>query len=69
MEQAAQLAQERIAREDLATKVDALTTMQNTQLAILGRLDRVASNPTVKVLAGMLATAAISYLAGKGFHP
>ena len=61
LEQAAALAAEKVAREELATKVDTL-------LAIGTRLDKVTSNPMVKVLFGMLLTAAVSYLAGKGFH-
>lgn len=66
LSQDAQLAQERVAREELAAKVDALTSTQATQLAILGRLDKVASNPTVKVLFGMLATALVTWLASHG---
>lgn len=65
-EQDAQLAQERMAREALAEKVDSLTATQATQLSILVRLDKVTSNPTVKVLAGMAATALITWLATHG---
>jgi hypothetical protein len=54
--QDAQLAQERAAREELAEKVDKL-------LGIGERLEKVTKNPTIKVLAGMLATAAITWLA------
>lgn len=68
LEQVAQLAQERAAREELAGKVDALTTTQATQLAILARLDAVAKNPLAKTLAAMLATAAITWLAAHGVH-
>jgi len=60
LEQAAALAAEKVAREELAAKVDTL-------LAIGARLDKVTTNPMVKVLVGMLLTAAVSYLAGKGF--
>jgi septal ring factor EnvC (AmiA/AmiB activator) len=66
LEQAAQLAQERAAREELAREVADLTTTQATQLAILTRLDKITSNPTVKVLAGMAATAALTWLATHG---
>ena len=66
LEAAAQLAQERAARETLDAKVDSLTATQETQLAILGRLDRVAKNPLVKTLAAMLATALITWLASHG---
>jgi septal ring factor EnvC (AmiA/AmiB activator) len=64
----AKLAAEIIARQELASKVDSLTETQATQLAILGRLDKVASNPTIKVLAGMLATALFTWLASHGVH-
>jgi hypothetical protein len=46
-----------------AEKVDRLTATQDVQLAILARLDKVASNPTVKVIAGMVATAILTWLA------
>lgn len=65
-EQDAQLAQERAAREALATEVKALTTMQETQLAILGRLDKVASNPVVKTVVTILGTAFATWAASKG---
>jgi hypothetical protein len=65
-EQSAQLAQERAAREALATKVDELATTNVTQLAILTRLDKVASNPTVKLLMFAIGTIVTGWLAGKG---
>lgn len=46
----------------LVAKVDSLTSSQDIQLAILTRLDKVASNPTVKVIAGMMATAFVTWL-------
>jgi hypothetical protein len=49
-----------------ASKVDRLTATQDIQLAILARLDKVASNPTVKVIAGMVATAILTWLASRG---
>lgn len=55
----AQLAQERAAREELAAKVDKL-------LSIGERMEKVTKNPTVKVLGGMLATAALTWLASHG---
>ena len=61
LEQAAALAAEKEAREALTVKVDTL-------LAIGTRLDKVTSNPTLKVIVGMLLTAAVTWLAGKGFH-
>ncbi len=68
LEHASQLAQERAARESLAVKVDSLTSTQETQLAILSRLDRVASNPLVKTLAAMFATAVLTWLASHGIQ-
>lgn len=72
-EQSAQLAQERSAREALSAKVDTLAAdlsklaaANDAQLAILSRLDKVASNPIVKTLAAMLATAVITWLATHG---
>ncbi len=65
-QQAAALANEMTAREALAAEVKALTTMQETQLAILGRLDKVASNPLVKTIATAIGTAILTYLATKG---
>lgn len=62
----AQLAQERMAREELAAKVDSLTQTQATQLAILGRLDAIAKNPLAKTVAAMLATALVTWLASHG---
>ncbi len=64
----AQLAQERAAREALAKEVSDLKATNETQLAILGRLDKVASNPLVKTLGAMLATAVITWLATHGVH-
>ena len=61
LEQAAALAAEKEAREALTVKVDTL-------LAIGTRLDKVTSNPTLKVIVGMLLTAFVTWLAGKGFH-
>ena len=66
LEHEAKIAAEIVARQELASKVDALTATQALQLAILGRLDKVTSNPTVKVIAGMLATALVTWLASHG---
>lgn len=65
----AQLVQERAARESLAKKVDEIERKTDAQTAILERLDRVASNPTVKALAHIIATGIAAYLATKGIHP
>lgn len=59
LEQAAALAAEKVAREELASKVDTL-------LAIGTKLEKLTNNPMLKVLVGMLLTAAVSWLASKG---
>ena len=71
----AQLAQERASREELAKKTDSIAsevaTLRQTndvQLAILSRLDSITSNPIVKTLAAMIATAAMTWLAAKGIR-
>ena len=61
----AALAGEIVARTTLEAKVDELTKSQSVQLAILGRLDKVASNPQVKIILAVLATAATTWLASK----
>ena len=66
LEHESRLAQEIVARQELAAKLDALTESQALQLAVLGRLDKLANNPTAKVLIGMLATALITWLASHG---
>lgn len=73
LEQGAQLVQERSAREAVAVKVDALAAdlaqlaaTNTAQLAILARLDKVASNPMVKTIAAMALTALITWLTSHG---
>lgn len=61
------LAAEIVARQALDAKVDSLTASQEAQLAILGRLDKIATNPHVKMILAVLATAAMSWAASKGF--
>ena len=51
---------------DLAEKVTGLTLTQKTQLDILLRLDRVASNPHVKVIVMVLATVLGAWAANRG---
>ena len=65
-EQAKALEQEVYARQDLAKTVDALTTTNATQLAILSRLDKVASNPTLKLVATVIAAMFLQWAATKG---
>jgi len=50
----------------LTTKMDALSTTQDVQLAILGRLDKLASNPSVKIILTVAATAIASWAASRG---
>lgn len=59
LEQAAALAAEKVAREELAAKVDAL-------LAIGTRLDRLTKNPIAKAIATIVGFALVSYAASKG---
>lgn len=66
MAQDAQLAQERAAREALAAKVDAIAKTNETQLAILARLDKVASNPTVKLILFAIGVAVTGWLMSHG---
>jgi septal ring factor EnvC (AmiA/AmiB activator) len=66
LNQEAQLAQERSAREELAKQVASLAESNQVQLAILTRLDRLAANPHVKIILAVLATAATTWLASKG---
>ena len=66
MEQAAALAEEKVAREALAKEVADLKGTNALQLAILTRLDGVAKNPLVKTIAAMLATAFVTWLATHG---
>lgn len=63
---AAQLAQERMAREALAVEVADLKKTNETQLAILARLDKVASNPMVKTVVTILVTILGTWAASKG---
>lgn len=51
---------------DTHARVEALSTSQETQLAILTRLDKVASNPLVKTVATAVGTAILTWLASKG---
>jgi hypothetical protein len=59
LEQDAQLAQERAAREALATKVDTL-------LAIGERLDKLAKHPVAKVVGTIIAVTLAGYAASHG---
>lgn len=63
----AKISREIIARQELAMKVDDLVDKQDTQLAILVRLDKITSNPIVKTIATILATAITTWAATRGF--
>lgn len=60
------IASEIVARQAVEAKVDALTKSNEIQLAILSRLDKVASNPHVKIVLAVIASAAMSWAASKG---
>lgn len=75
--QEAQLAQERAARAELATKVDAqaaqiatLVTVNQQQLALLTQASdaakKVWANPAVKAMAAVIWTGIVAYLAKHG---
>lgn len=51
---------------ELGTKVDDLAKTNATQLAILSRLDKVASNPVVKTIVTILVTILGTWAASKG---
>lgn len=63
---AAELAKEIAARQSLAAKVDALDAKQDTQLALLERLNSVAAHPMVRRIAYALGGLLLAYLAGRG---
>lgn len=65
-EQDAQLAMECAAREALAVEVRDIKRTNEAQLAILSRLDKIASNPTVKLILFALGIVATGYLTSKG---
>jgi hypothetical protein len=56
-------------RDVRALKVDvkSLRETQDTQLAILERLDKVANNPMLRRVLWAVGTAMLSYLASKGW--
>ena len=73
MDHEAKIAAEIVARTELAEKADALAKevaeLKDTnalQLAILGRLDKFAANPNIKIILAVLATALMSWAASKG---
>lgn len=66
MGQAAALADEKTAREALAAKVDELSATNAAQLAILNRIDKLASNPLVKTIATVIGTAFLTWAASRG---
>ncbi|HXG69976.1 MAG TPA: hypothetical protein VNJ04_05105 [Gemmatimonadaceae bacterium] len=68
LEQSAQLAQERSAREALATKVGDLDHKQDVQLALLKQLVKLTEKPVVKLVATAIGTAILGYLSARGLR-
>lgn len=69
LETQAQLAQERMAREALAAKVEGIDAKTDAQTKILEGLKKVADKPAVKLAFHALLTAFISWLAIRyGIH-
>lgn len=68
LETESRLAQEIVARQATDAKLDSLTASQETQLAILSRLDKFAANPNIKIILAVLATALMSWAASKGLN-
>ncbi len=54
------------ARQTLAEKVDELDAKQDAQLAVLARLEKLASNPIVRQVATAVGTAILVWLSAKG---
>lgn len=64
----AKLSDEIVAREALAKRVEDLNAKQDTQLAILGRLERWAQRPMIRAIAHAVGVAILVWLATKGPH-
>lgn len=62
----AQLAQERMSREALAVKVEALDGKQDAQLALLQQLVKLTEKPVVKLVFTAIGTAILGYLSARG---
>lgn len=68
MEAAAQLADERVARETLSAKVDALDGKQDVQLELLNTLVKLTEKPVVKLVFTAIGTAVLGYLTARGLR-
>ena len=68
LEQAAQLAQERAARESLAIEVAAIKAETSTQTLLLAQLLKLTEKPVVKLVLTAVGSAVLSWLAAKGIH-
>ncbi len=68
MEQAAQLAQERAARESLAAEVASIKAETSSQTLLLAQLLKLTEKPVVKLVATAIGSAALSWLAAKGYR-
>ncbi len=64
----AKLSEEIVARRTLEEKVDALDAKQDTQLAILTDIRKLAQNPIVKQVATAVGTAILVWLGTKGLR-
>ncbi len=60
------LAAEITARAALEKKVDAIDTKQNTQIALLTRIESLTSNPVVRQIFTMIGAGIVAWLASKG---
>lgn len=68
LEQAAQLAQERAAREALASEVAAIKAETSTQTLLLSQLLKLTEKPVVKLVLTAVGSAVLSWAAAKGIR-
>lgn len=64
----AQLAQERLAREALASKVDKMATETSQQTLLLAQLLKLTEKPVVKLALTALGSAVLTWLSTKGLR-
>ena len=64
----AQLAQERLAREALASKVDKMATETSQQTLLLAQLLKLTEKPVVKLIATAIGTAVLTWLSARGLR-
>ena len=68
LEQAAQLAHERTAREALAAEVAAIKAETTTQTQLLSQLLKLTEKPVVKLIATAVGTAILTWLSARGLR-